>query len=204
MLIVRGWRLTRKRRPPIRKVAVILVATRARTRRAVDRTEARAASSMNCGGTASTRSGTDEPAIRPRPPRALSCRRWRPAPHRAPRQQAVLEARMGPVTATSDRPVPDRVQRDAKPLIRASEPSDHAVKPNSSPDPHRVPSRLDPRLDPVPSRRAQPPSGGRMLPLAGLFVIGETGFEPATARPPAGAIQAYRLRFSALQRSELL
>ena len=41
--------------------------------------------------------------------------------------------------------------------------------------------------------------------ICGPFVsIGETGFEPATARPPAGAIQAYPLRFSALQPSELL
>jgi hypothetical protein len=35
-------------------------------------------------------------------------------------------------------------------------------------------------------------------------MIGETGFEPATARPPAGAIQTYPLRFSALKRSQLL
>ena len=32
----------------------------------------------------------------------------------------------------------------SKPLTRASEPSDHAVKPNSAPDPHRLPSKLDP------------------------------------------------------------
>ena len=31
------------------------------------------------------------------------------------------------------------------------------------------------------------------------FVIGETGFEPATARPPAGAIQAYPVLFGALE-----
>ena len=35
-------------------------------------------------------------------------------------------------------------------------------------------------------------------------MIGETGFEPATARPPAGAIQAYPPRFGARQHSELL
>ena len=38
----------------------------------------------------------------------------------------------------------------SKPLTRASEPSDHALEPNSAPDPHRVPSKLDPGLDPVP------------------------------------------------------
>src|SRR5215208_2869899 len=30
--------------------------------------------------------------------------------------------------------------------------------------------------------------------------VGETGFEPATARPPAGAIQAYPVRFGWLER----
>ena len=36
-----------------------------------------------------------------------------------------------------------------------------------------------------------------------VSMIGETGFEPATARPPAGAIQAYPLLFGALEPSEL-
>src|SRR5687767_12728635 len=53
----------------------------------------------------------------------------------------------------------------SKPLIRASEPSDHAVKPNSSPDPHRGPSKLDPGLDPGP----RCPKGDRLCALAGLF-----------------------------------
>jgi hypothetical protein len=34
--------------------------------------------------------------------------------------------------------------------------------------------------------------------------IGETGFEPATARPPAEAIQAHPVRFSALKPFQLL
>ena len=52
----------------------------------------------------------------------------------------------------------------SKPLLRASELSDHAVKPNSSPDPHRGPSNLDPVWTP-----AQVPRGDRRWPLAGLF-----------------------------------
>ena len=43
-----------------------------------------------------------------------------------------------------------------------------------------------------------------LIPLYRGFVIGETGFEPATARPPAGAIQAYPQLFSDREPFELL
>ena len=39
--------------------------------------------------------------------------------------------------------------------------------------------------------------------LQGFISIGETGFEPATARPPAGAIQAYPALLDVLEPVEL-
>jgi hypothetical protein len=68
---------------------------------------------------------------------------------------------------------------------------------------HATPvQQLHPNCTPGGRGRAFPqkPKGAH---LRAFLSIGETGFEPATARPPAGAIQAYPLRFSALRRYEL-
>ncbi len=48
---------------------------------------------------------------------------------------------------------------------------------------------MHPEMHPMTMHRAS------AFPLCREIVIGETGFEPATARPPAGAIQTYRVRF---------
>ena len=78
--------------------------------------------------------------------------------------------------------------------------SDHALEPISAPGPRRVPSGLDPVLP----RARVAAERQNMAFKQGFSVIEETGFEPATARPPAGAIEAHLLRFSALERFELL
>src|SRR5215217_3078413 len=89
-----------------------------------------------------------------------------------------------------------------EPLTRAAASSDRVLEPNAAPGPHRVPSKLDPVLTPcsVANEQQNENEGS----WQGFSAIGETGFEPATARPPAGAIQVYPVRFGALQRSELL
>jgi hypothetical protein len=67
----------------------------------------------------------------------------------------------------------------------------------------RQPEDSDPELDPVAQNRASHETP-RVLRLRGLRQIGETGFEPATARPPAGAIRFCGVRFSAVERCSVL
>src|SRR5687768_8464181 len=62
-----------------------------------------------------------------------------------------------------------------------------------------VPRENDPRLIPVwPLGRHL--FDQKRLDFLGFSKIGETGFEPATARPPAGAIWFCRAPFGALER----
>ena len=97
-------------------------------------------------------------------------------------------------------PILDRARRAVLVTEPRSTLSHHAPEPDPAPCPHRVPSELDPVLSPCPCRHR----AAEYRSEQGLSVIGETGFEPATARPPAGAIQAHPLRFGALKRSKLL
>ena len=61
----------------------------------------------------------------------------------------------------------------------------------------RAREKLDPRLDPS-SRSVSSPRNDKSPALQGFRLVGETGFEPATARPPAGC--ATRLRHSPICR----
>jgi hypothetical protein len=77
-------------------------------------------------------------------------------------------------------------------------PAGSALRPKSHKSSHlncaraNVSKILVPRLFPVTPLCHHPST--RKIPICRLFVIGETGFEPATARPPAGC--ATRLRHS--------
>jgi hypothetical protein len=84
----------------------------------------------------------------------------------------------------------------SEPLYRASEPSDYALEPNFAFGRHRIPSMFVPRLSPSEGRRRPAKYGYEQ----GFSMIRETGLEPATARPPAGAIQAHRLLLGGLKR----
>lgn len=85
-------------------------------------------------------------------------------------------------------PEVDRSDRDVRPPPSTGSPAAQITPP--------VSARTPQVSRPVNVRRPEQPicSSGRYGRFAGLSVVGETGFEPATARPPAGC--ATRLRHS--------
>jgi hypothetical protein len=70
----------------------------------------------------------------------------------------------------------------SEPFRRVPGPVDHALEPSCAPRWPRFPSNLFPVCSPSECRRNLPD----LAALQAFSMIGETGFEPATARPPAG------------------
>jgi hypothetical protein len=108
-----------------------------------------------------------------------------------PRWAPVLRDQPASAVSTYDHLVPD--PRVATPVngSRLPEPNRSCAKTATAPG-------LIPVCTPAVSTRGRQ----YQYDLQGFRPIEETGFEPATARPPAGAIQAHWVGFSALQRVE--
>jgi hypothetical protein len=152
-------------------------------------------SSCAAGTPTAARSSTPGAAVRPRPGSRLD---RRGGPRRAgtvpaPQRPTVVSA--GPAGFWSRR---SRRRRSTAIELGHSHPARRLAGSGASrwtrPLTMSGPAGIGPR-----TRKLDPGSRSRFGAISRDFLVGETGFEPATARPPAAPIKAHTLRFGAFR-----